>query len=311
PAGILETAFDSGTRTGSSYFLFGLLFQHGLAWCFLATSALIVRHSWRDQGVTPTPAETPGESWNRARDDHQWRDGPLAWYAWRNSWARRGTWWLAGGALAVALLAYLVLEFAGQRTLAQGTAAGLLTAGFYLLKLLLAVHVVYFLQDACRTGAMELLLATPISSQALCAGHLAALRRLFTRPFLMLAVASISLAVLERLLDGGDWPSVGIRFLTAGVPALFSVVLHGLDLVAVAYHASRWALFYDRPAKALLRTTLLLLLLPALFCSVGRLFVDLFVILQSRPLLERFRDLVRGWYFPGFLGTGYGAPRTG
>ncbi|MCC6234532.1 MAG: ABC transporter permease subunit, partial [Verrucomicrobiales bacterium] len=42
PAGILETAFDSGTRTGSSYFLFGLLFQHGLAWCFLATSALIV-----------------------------------------------------------------------------------------------------------------------------------------------------------------------------------------------------------------------------------------------------------------------------
>src|SRR5690606_13932413 len=139
--------------------------------------------------------------------------------------------------------------------------------GFYVLKLTLAIHAVYFLHDCCRSGAMELILVTPVSSRRMFDGYMAAVRSLFLWPFLFLAFLQIVLGLAERIVEGGYWPSRG-TFLLMGVgPAILTSAVHGFDLLAVAYHASRWALHYDRPIKALMRTTFLVLVLPALFCS--------------------------------------------
>ncbi len=318
PSGLLTAAFENDGTALRRGFLSGFLFQHALAWCFVALAALIVRHGWREQGAIPhasdaSRANAPARAraWMAARDENRWPDGPLAWYAWHHSPARRSAGWIAWGAAIIAVLVFATMSSGTRTPLALSLASGVLTTAFYLLKLLLAVHAIYFLHDACRSGAMELLLATPVQSRALCEGHLAAIRRLFLAPYLILALTSIALHTAGRLMDGGDWPSLAARVTFGMIPAVFAAALHGLDFIAVAFHASRWALHYDRPSKTLMRTSVLVLLLPALFCSVGRLFVDLFVILQNRPLLSGFRDLVRGWYFPGALGTSYGAPRAG
>ena len=157
---------------------------------------------------------------------------------------------------------------------------------------------------------MELLLVTPVSSRALWEGHLAAMRAVFLRPFLLLGAGYVGLAAAGGIVVGGDWPSRLTMLLAAvGLPAV-GVVVHGCDFLAVAHHASRWALVYDRPWKAWLRTAVMMLALPGLFCSYGRVVVDLVVIGQERPRLEAFRELVRRWYFPDALGPGWGTPRT-
>lgn len=170
-------------------------------------------------------------------------------------------------------------------------------AGQWLLKILVAVQGVHVLQDGLRNGTLELLVTTPETSSRLWAGHLAALRKVFLVPFVVLSLSDVGLGVGVRLAMGGDWPSRTAQCLAGAMPAVAESAIHGLDMVAVAFHSALGALRMDRPAKAILRTLLLVLALPALvcgvFCGSGRLVVDLVVIAAASQRLDRFRDLVR------------------
>src|SRR4029453_10714217 len=103
-------------------------------------------------------------------------EGPLALLALRGSVPRHAAWWVTSGAGLVAVVLFLVRLLDRQPGQAAPEATLVTALGLYALKLLLAVHAVYFLQDACRSGAMELLLSTPVSSRRLWGGFQAALR---------------------------------------------------------------------------------------------------------------------------------------
>jgi ABC-type transport system involved in multi-copper enzyme maturation permease subunit len=314
PAGVLFHALDTGYRVTPGGFWGALLYQHSLAWLFLAVAAIVVRRAWREPEFAASQQDSPaprGTTGSRTRMRRLREHGPLALPASRGTWVSRGLWAIAVLTAVTAVATFIVLALAGRRFESGPAAEWIVFGGFYALKLALAIHAVYFLQDCCRSGAMELILVTPVSSRRMFDGLMAAVRSLFLWPFLTLALVQVALGLAERIVEGGDWPSRATMLLMGAGPAILKAGVHGFDLLAVAYHASRWALHYDRPIKALIRTALLVLLLPVLFCSHGRIVVDLIVIGQARPILERFRDLVRTWYFPGTLGVGFGAPRNG
>jgi hypothetical protein len=318
PFGTLLHAFADEYVRGPRGFWRALVWQHGLAWFFLLGAAFVVRRAWREGaspwggGESSDPVRArPGRGIPRRQRMRLAAEGSLAWYGWRNSWMRREVWWVAGAAVAVALGTFIIIAASGSPSAAGLKSTVAIIFGFYALKLLLAVHAIYFLQHCCRSGAMELLLVTPVTSRRLCDGHFSAMRSVILWPVIILGVVEIGLGIAGKVVAGGDWPSRATMLLWGAGPAAMDVGVHALDLVAVAYHASRWALAYDRPAKALARTTLLVIVLPALFCNYGRIFVDLFVIGHARPMLEHFRELARAWYFPGPVASVFGSPRTG
>lgn len=314
PVAALVSSSDDAYRVSSQSFWASLGYGHFLGWFLLLIATVVVRRSWRERecrehktasSTTALKPLRPTRAVPVRKASHP--NGPLAWSAGRNTWVSRTARWLAGvvGLSAIGTFLFRVM-YVGDIFSAGDIATAVVVVGFYALKLLLAVHAVYFLNDACRSGSMELLLVTPVTSRGLCDGHLAAMRRNFLGPFMVLGLIEVALSLAGTLVKGGDW-----LYVMGVAPTALAVLVHGLDLIAVAYYASRWALFYDRPGKALLRTTLVALVFPALFCSYGRFIIDVFLIAQNRPLLERFRELARRWYFPGPAEVVFGAPRFG
>lgn len=325
PIQLLRCAMRREIAGAHSPFAGGLLAQHLLAWGFLGAAGVVVRRAWRDRDLEPTrslgsPRRTqPGRltrrhdgvraARNRSRTEGH-PTNPVGWLAWHNAWVRQGVWWVAGFTVAATLTVFAGSWISPTHPSSMSSAdLRLLDLGLWLLKLLLVVHTTHFLQDACRDGTLEILLVTPASNRLLCDGHLAALRRIFGPPILVLGLLQFTLRVLGAVLRGGDWPSLGTLLFSAGLPAMLHFATHLLESLAVAYHATRWALCHDRPVKTIIHTVVVVLALPALFCFPGRAVADLLIIALNRPRLENFRDLVRRWFFPSPFGAGFGTPR--
>lgn len=321
----LLRAFESTAGLPHSSFWPSLGYQHALSWVFLLLAATTVRTSWRRDSLflaprtiaptsppTPTPALSPRRLARlaRYRQEQLRKDKPFAWVAWRDSWIRRAVPWITGATALSALGLFAVLASLlhdpTQAALTAGLALGL---GLYLLKFLMVVHSAYFLHDLCRSGTMELLLTTPISSYSLREGHLSALREMFLRPALLLGALQILTSCAGRWLAGGDWPNVATLLFVAIVPPTLGLLVHLADFLAAAYHISFMSFRYDRPTQAITRTTLMTLALPLLLCSWGRILVDLFVIGQYARTLDRFRDLAHAWYFRSDAPRAFAAPR--
>ncbi len=305
PVGVFERAQAGFYGTKPSTFWLGVAIQWGLAGFFLGRAAWRVKRDWRlvENARRKSPVRvarwTP-RWWTRivdARGARLRRMGNLAWLGWQGEWMRRVVW----GTVAVTCLAGLTTFWvsATQQPFSAGARSmGVVSTGLWMMKVMLAAHTVHFLHETCRNGMMELLMLTPIPGAAMWRGHLAAVRGIFLWPFLALAVLQIGLGIGGRMAMGGDWPSFGILVVTGLVPAVLILLVHALDFVAVAYYSARWALHYDRPGKALFRTLLLVIALPGLFCSHGRFVVDLLVMARTAGDLDRFRELVRGWFVP-------------
>ncbi len=313
PVGLYQFSFDPAYRVAPGPFAGSLLGQVLTGGLLVVLATVVIRHGVRsgsgNESANPRSAVRRASSTARSR--RIFADNPIAWLAWHDSWVRRGARWATGLSLGLAVLVFLLLAWGGQPARAGHPSLLVLHVGFYLLKVLVAIHVVYFLQDACRNGLMEMLLVTPVSSQRLRDGHQAAIRRLFVWPWILLASASLALGVAGTWVTGGDWPDPLTLILAGLMPSLWNVVVHAADLLAVGAYASVCALRSDRPSRALLRTTVVVLLLPLVLCSSARIVADLYFLAQAAPALERFRDLARGWYFPGVLGRVFGAPRSG
>jgi len=157
---------------------------------------------------------------------------------------------------------------------------------------------------------MELLLVTPVPGRILHEGHRGACRRIFIWPWIVLSLAHVGFGIAGRVVAGGDWPDSTTLVMAGFLPALWQSLVHALDLLAVEAYATFHALRSDRPARVLLRSVVMIILVPYVFCLAARFLVDLLVLGQKAPHLERFRDLARGWYFRGPLDRIFGAPRS-
>lgn len=304
PVGLYGRAMEARHVLGGANFGWGIAVQAGIGVALVGMAGWRVKRSWRvldgsDARRKPGARWVPA-FWRRIEAGQQarWRaEGSLAWLAWQGSWVRRAAWWVVTGTVVLGVALFGMSLRQGPRVSWElpGT---VVVAGWWMLKLMLAAHTVYSLHELFRNGMMELLLVTPVSGGKMWQGHIAAVRGIFLWPYLVMSLLAVGLGVGENWAKGGDWPSWVVMVVWGAVPATIQAVVNALDFFAIAYHAAWWALNHDRPGKALLRTVLWVMVLPAMFCGVGRFVVDLLVIAQAASALDRFRDLARGWYTP-------------
>jgi hypothetical protein len=205
--------------------------------------------------------------------------------------------WILVGAFGLFAVAALTLG-GGPQAAGIVLACGAFAVNFFV-TMMLAALTCYALAEMRDSGAFELMMATPLAPAQIIEGHFEALRRLFAQPVLalvsleMLLLAGHSLSELSAASPGGPTPGAAYVVVASGL------VVFVLDLYAVARFGMWMAMVTKRPATALLKTVLYVLILPLGFlpcCGfwpVMAIVKDVLFINYGRDQLRnRFRQLV-------------------
>lgn len=269
--------FDAAYMTAGDRYWSSIRNVQLLGWLCLGAAMFILPRTWQDRGEGRRATTTAGRGRfslsvgrNSVPDDFSGRAGmldgnPAVWLV-----ARAGLRWTFLWMLIAAVA--LVLGIVWQ--LSSGTVAGwwAIAGVMFLLHIGLSVNVAveacHLFSGARDSGAMELLLCTPLSAKDVVEGHIEGLKRLYRRPALVLLGIDLVLLAAFFYLMVGNGLSVGW-----GLMALFAVavcVLGSLmDLVAVARYGLWQGLMQRRPVQAVTRTILWVLILPLLVCLCG------------------------------------------
>jgi ABC-type transport system involved in cytochrome c biogenesis permease component len=286
----------------------GLAISHLVGWSLLAAASYALPHRWQQAeekrspwrglgGVIPGSkglrgGAPPPEVAARAQRRHDLLPvNPVLWLTGSGTGLQRIAWILAGAAIAIEWL--VILLDRGRVVPFDLTYYGIGPFGFAL-KCLLAIQACRFFAEARRSGALELLLCTPMTSQEIIEGQRLAARRNFQWPVvaLLVAVAAPSLARAFAGAAGGGWrtaelPQVALWLGIGGIYCLRMVA----DCWAVVAFGMYLALTLKKPSMALPLTVLYVLLLPLVLCWLD-LFADLFFIMYGTSRLNQL-DLRR------------------
>lgn len=291
PAGAWALVSDGQYRTSAKIFHTIMMAVHAISWLFILFACHQVRHAWQDR-----PASVRSGRWRdrlrlwsqgTAAARRSWRGRALAvnpfyWLTSRNRLQPLVPWLVIGG-LAVIWLAFF-LKFPGA--MREPIMLFLVVMGLHtLLKYWVAAESCARFAEDRRTGALELLLATPLSVEEIVRGQFLGLRRQFL---------GVTLAVL--VVDAGFWlwSLDRFRFSTdflewtlfwGGTAALFVA-----DLYTLAWLGMWHALTLRTANRAAQRSAFLVIYLPVLI-FLG--FVTLF-------LLPGVMGAAAAWMFTWF-----------
>ena len=184
---------------------------HGLAWLCLALACWRTAMSWRDLPVSASwvrwseRLERLSKGTNQAR--HSWRRfildrNPVAWLEGRH--------WLEPRLLWAVILIYAGYLTATHLIWPQSWPSrdmmdALPFISHYILCLWLAIHAPRRLADDKQSGALELLLCTPVTARSVVRGNMMILRRRFGRALLALLMLDLFLIYSFFHVHGG-WP---------------------------------------------------------------------------------------------------------
>lgn len=286
----------------------------------LAAASWILPRAWQEEPVSPSkttpPRETAGS--NPAplapptvrRDRHLLAANPIFWLANRTTGDASFLWAIAGlGALVTMAGIYFAhSSLAGTILVALG-----LLGLHYLMVARIAWEACHQFAGARDSGALEILLCTPLTPQAIINGHLNAVRRLFLLPSLtMLALALVLFAVHSGTTVAARQSGAGGALLTIAALVVWGIAF--MDLHAAAHYGLWLGLKMRKPSQALSRTLLIIVGLPllsAVCCwviwPIVALVKNLVAMNYARDQLQRnFRDIVAARYEAtddGFTGT--------
>ena len=175
-------------------------------------------------------------------------------------------------------------------------AGGLAIAGFALYVVMgiwVATEACHLFPGARQSGALELLLCTPLPVRDIVDGHFQALQKLFTGPILLL-ITTMLLLVASHLYSRGSTVSAAepfLLFVAAGLGALLLV----LDLHAVGRFGMWMGLKSRRAGLAVTKTIAFVLLLPLLavpFCIFVFFFLPIGWIVKDLIFINYARDQI-------------------
>jgi hypothetical protein len=237
-----------------------LWLPHLISWTWLASASFLLPRVWQESGASRRPFRAPRdpESARRIRN-YVLAVNPVWWLTSRNT--HQSAWlWMITGALSVV---GIVSWFMARNSAALWTIFGCAIAVHLALAVWLAFEACNSFADARGTGALELLLSTPLPVHQILRGQHLALRQLFLGPIALLLSVEALLVVgqMWRLSQSGA--SVFERIML-GLVLGFCIVWFVLDLFAVAEVGMWYGLTSQKPTQALTRTILMVLILPLL-----------------------------------------------
>ncbi len=304
PACGFLTLDDASYRTLAGHYWWSVAMAHALAWAALVMASFVLPRAWQDKPALNRP------EWHQ-----RWRSGrwarrvfgppssrkwmlslnPVQWLAGREQVFRADLWLLilAGGGAA---LTACILS-GGDEDVALGILL-CAVAFHFALAIMVAVRACYLLPDARDSGALELLLATPLPVPDIVRGYALALRERFFAPVTALVAIEVLLFVVEMGLLAGKQGR--------GEPVVFGVLIVGgwlvtsiMDLYAAGWYGLWMGLNAKAPAAALTRTILFVLVLPliSIFCCallwpvVGLVKNLIFIAYGRDQLMRTFRQV--------------------
>lgn len=269
-----------------------LLCSNLLAWLFLALASFGLPRTWREEYSGRGSVKFFSRWFSTFRAKTRIRRkaqlltvNPVLWLIGENRSLRRVIWvivfvWAATVALVCLFAPEAVpgLVYAGK-------------AGAFFLKMLLAVQACAFFAEARRTGALELLLCTPLANREILKGQWLALQRLFLWPFLiflLLGLVPLGFTVISAVANGNTQVFDALFQAGAGGAMVCWFAL-GLvaDVFAVAWVGMWLSLRLKKPGLAAPLTILFVLVLPSIaFCGLDVL-ADIFFILWAFSRLQQ------------------------
>ena len=254
--------FDAQYRAGPNEFRWSVVLTHGFAWLFLALASIAARNSWQDKPVGALAARWR-QRWQR------WSYGNAAE---RSAFRRRlldlsPCFWLGGRHRLKPMLVWGFLGLAGCLWTwgALKWREGWLDVGTYVVTACI-LHIAlkfWVVSEACqrfgpdhRSGALELVLSTPLTVTEILRGQMLVLKRQFLWPILMVVGLDFifMLAGARHLSSGGD--NFWVWFCSAQIVTLIG------DVYTLC-QAGMWiGLVSKRPNRAASATVARVLVLP-------------------------------------------------
>ena len=272
----------------------------------LAAASWILPRAWQERPVeenksvrrpVPSSAESERERDRRAELLHP---NPVVWLASRHETIRRDAWIIVSVAVAVGLGVWLL--FPGNRAALSAVFMGAVVVHF-MLAVWVASCACQSFAGARNSGALELLLATPLTEQQIIHGHHRALRRIFGPPVkALLAVEAVILIGQWVYTDLSGGPDAVFSF---GFVLLIAVGFIGMfltDLQAAGWVGLWYGLVTPRPAHAVAKTVLHVLVLPTLLLLCCYVFWPVMALVKNQilanwaegRLTREFRSIVTG-----------------
>ncbi len=167
----------------------------------------------------------------------------------------------------------------------------------FLLKMLIATEVCRFFAEGRRSGALEVLLCTPLRSAEILRGQWLAVRRIFLVPlivFLMLTFSPIGF-LFASLISAPGLPRTGdaLAGVLVGLGAfLWFTLTLAADILAVCWFGAWLSLSLKKPSLAPALTILFVLILPSFLCFLGVVADIFFIAWGAARLHQDFRWLL-------------------
>ena len=250
-----------------------------------------IQSAWQDNPLS----EMKSRAWRSGKSAGRGQLGnrhPLLWLMGKGAGLQPAVWGVAIGWAALVIATYLLPGVANWPLTFYGSKA---TA--YLLKILFVVQACRFFVESRRTGAMELLLCTPLTDRELIRVQWRQLRNLYLPPLVVflvpvcLVMFAQEFAVAKGRTTAGWLPMMNISG-NAGVGTMFlvSTVTEFLALGEVGMWLS---LSMKKPALAPGLAVMVVLLVPVFFFCIPDIYYDLLLIVWARRKLTReFRKQV-------------------
>ncbi len=268
-----------------------LLASQGLGWLMLAIASCALPRHWQDRGAVGEARRLPNRRTRQgggratakgAGREKLLRINPVLWLMGRESRVRRMAWVIVCAWGAVVLLMTLVAPRQDSAFILG--VYGVRPFGF-LLKILFALQACQFFVEARRSGALEMLLCTPLTSRDIINGQVLALRRNFQWPVITMLLVLFVPSVVQLFVAGAlDPRGAGATFM-AGFTCLSMIA----DCYALGAFGMWLALTLKKPGLAPALTILFVLVLPSALCVLD-IVADLFFIFWGMMKL-RWVDL--------------------
>jgi len=289
-----------------------LLVSQICGWLLLVLASRALPHRWQERTIalewggilsrlTQRRRGGPAER-AKARQDLL-PINPVFWLIGHQPETRTIAWAIVGMWGAVVLWLGLFRPLEAPIIVSKG---GVVQVFGFLLKSLFALQACRFFVEARRSGALEMLLCTPLTRRDILDGQALALKRNFLWPIVALLALQFVPGILY-LIAAQAWHfpplrrGTGVALVEMFLPGLYCVRMYA-DCYAIGWFGMWLALTLKKPGLAPALTILLVLILPSvLFCF--DIFADLLFILWGVIKLHQqdFRVLLARRYQPALV----------
>ena len=294
PLQMILLVYDSSYQASPAAFWLAFVIGASLCLLLLAGAAALLERcprleathheGWLQRWLRPATGQS--ESWGGVSA----KSSPSVWLAERTLPGQRLLWFVIGIGM---LVSFLMGWLGGRAAVAMILLCEVFFACF--IKLWVAAVAPLSLNSARRSGALELLLVTPVSAAEMVRGQVDALYGYFIGPALVLAVGFPAFGTAGLALSQNTFGlTADASLFTLGI---FWIILFVIDLHALAYTGLWFGLTNARVDRAIAKTVFGVMLLPLLTLIVpvagfiGILAWPLFWInWASRRLNRRLRE---------------------